>query len=285
MTEKFMGDALPKQENSPTAEDYKSIEAQIGVKREELMQAPTDKMSEIVAEIQALESKKAESFDAAHDEAHRENERMESEKAAQAAAREQERLAAEKAALEAERIGKIDEAITLERSQLSGASPEQLGQIVERIKALESQKNASVESNAETPSTEMGDKLVTFSNEIMWVSHQRPSVVAALEAQGINNPGPKGDASPAEAQKYIDAADKTAREEYLKIENQLNSMDAASQEALAQEFFNRTIGTNLGTLRNAYGVYQKFSGTPFAAKFKELESARLVHEGFAPLSF
>ena len=63
----------------------------------------------------------------------------------------------------------------------------------------------------------------------------------------------------------------------------LEKLDAETQEKIAQDFFDRTSGQNILYIRDAYTVYNKFTGTAFGDKFKELESARLVAAGFTPL--
>jgi hypothetical protein len=124
----------------PTAEQYKEIETHLAAKREELSSAPVDQLPGLVAEIQALETRKSEAFDGAHDEAHIENERIDNEKAAQEKSTQEQAVQAELEAKNVERVAKIDEQIAAERAQLSGASPEQLSEIVARMQLLEAQK-------------------------------------------------------------------------------------------------------------------------------------------------
>lgn len=62
-------------------------------------------------------------------------------------------------------------------------------------------------------------------------------------------------------------------------------LTSQQQEELAQGFFDRVIG-NEGMPKThpqeAYSVYQKLKGTPFAEKFKTLEDRRLKKFGFGP---
>jgi len=60
-------------------------------------------------------------------------------------------------------------------------------------------------------------------------------------------------------------------------------MSAEEQSAVAEKFFNNTIIERADT-RGAYKVYGMLKGTDFAARFKELESERLVSAGYAPLA-
>ncbi len=62
-----------------------------------------------------------------------------------------------------------------------------------------------------------------------------------------------------------------------KLRTLFKSLD---QAALAQEFFDDTIGKRIDNNKAAYMVYGLFKGTEFASKFKELESARLKRAGF-----
>ncbi|MDO8569875.1 MAG: hypothetical protein Q7R89_03860 [bacterium] len=52
------------------------------------------------------------------------------------------------------------------------------------------------------------------------------------------------------------------------------------QRALADDFFENTIGKDFTNNRQAYKVYLELKGTKFAQRFKELESARLKKAGF-----
>lgn len=56
------------------------------------------------------------------------------------------------------------------------------------------------------------------------------------------------------------------------------------QRALAESFFNDTIGQSLDNVKSAYMVYKLLKGTEFANKFKELESARLRKAGYSELN-
>lgn len=67
------------------------------------------------------------------------------------------------------------------------------------------------------------------------------------------------------------------RESIDKLTNLFKSLD---QTALAQEFFDDTIGKRIDNNKAAYMVYGLFKGTEFSSKFKELESARLKRAGF-----
>ncbi|MDB4992450.1 MAG: hypothetical protein JWL75_695 [Parcubacteria group bacterium] len=72
----------------------------------------------------------------------------------------------------------------------------------------------------------------------------------------------------------------------FEIRDQILSLDPSAQEALAQEFFDNTIGS--GTIDTSskmdavLSVYRRIPGA-FHEKFKALESARLQSEGFGPL--
>ncbi len=147
---------------SPSAEEYKEIETTIAAKRAELSTSSVDRMGELVAEIQELETKKADAFDSSHEEASAENSRMDAEQAAFETAHdeahvENERLDAEKSA-QNERVVAIDAEITNERGKLNGATAEDLGAIVQRIKELEAQKTQSPEVTGETTTEEMSDE-------------------------------------------------------------------------------------------------------------------------------
>ena len=143
---------------APSAEEYKEVETQIAAKREQLTKAPIDQLAGLVSEIEALENKKSEGFDAAYNEAHAENDRMDAEKAAaEKAAQKQAERDAEKAQQEAknaERVAKIDEQIAAERAQLNGASPEQLKEIVAKLTALEAQKSAPQDAGQDQENAE-----------------------------------------------------------------------------------------------------------------------------------
>jgi hypothetical protein len=52
------------------------------------------------------------------------------------------------------------------------------------------------------------------------------------------------------------------------------------QGALADDFFENTIGKDFMNNRQAYKVYTELKGTEFAQRFKELESERLKKAGF-----
>ena len=56
------------------------------------------------------------------------------------------------------------------------------------------------------------------------------------------------------------------------------------QAALAQKFFDDTIGRRIDNNKQAYMVYGLLKGTAFANKFKELESARLKRAGYSELT-
>jgi hypothetical protein len=68
------------------------------------------------------------------------------------------------------------------------------------------------------------------------------------------------------------------------IREAFGSMTAEEQSEVAEKFFNETIGKAIMNNRGAYKVYGMLKGTPFANKFKELESDRLTSAGYTPLS-
>ncbi len=171
---------------APRAEKYKEIEATISAKRAELSSSSVDKMGELVAEIQKLETQRAEAFDSAHDEAYAENDRMDAENTAfdtahEEAATENERLDQERAS-ESVRLSKIDEVIVAERAKLSGASVEELGNIVKNIKALEAQKVSAPENavNGQGKEEESKMDLTKLSDEEL--SAERATRVVKIEA-------------------------------------------------------------------------------------------------------
>jgi hypothetical protein len=60
--------------------------------------------------------------------------------------------------------------------------------------------------------------------------------------------------------------------------------DTTNQVALAEEYFDKTIGTSISDNKFAYPVYQALKGTDFARRFAELEDARLKAAGYAGFS-
>ena len=175
----------PIEKKTPNAEEYNGIEAAITAKRAELSTSSIDRMSELVTEIQQLESQKTEAFDSAHDEAHEENNRMDAESVAfdttqEEATVENARLDQEKA-LETERIGKINQDVVAERARLSGASAEELGNIVRNIKALEAQKVSAPENaiNGQGNEEEPEMDLTKLSDEEL--SAERVTRVSKIE--------------------------------------------------------------------------------------------------------
>lgn len=64
----------------------------------------------------------------------------------------------------------------------------------------------------------------------------------------------------------------------------IGSQEPQVQKELAREFFESTIGKDLGQVRSAYEVYMALKGTEFSKTFRELESERLVAAGYSPLT-
>lgn len=58
----------------------------------------------------------------------------------------------------------------------------------------------------------------------------------------------------------------------------------ADQRAIAEHFFNETIGRDIGNNKAAYHVYQYLKGTEFAERFHELEDERLKAAGYQGFS-
>lgn len=59
----------------------------------------------------------------------------------------------------------------------------------------------------------------------------------------------------------------------------VKALSDADQEALAQDYFDKTIGKSISDNKYAYEVYLKLKGTAFARKFHDLEDARLKASG------
>lgn len=130
------------------------IDQAIAEKREALVSAPADKMMEIVNEIKALEEE-GRKFDTQYSEAVAENERMDAESqqafdaAYEEAQQENARVNAKR-----ERVAALDGEIAHERSRLTGASAEELSNIVQRIRELEAMKQDKATPNEDTTSSE-----------------------------------------------------------------------------------------------------------------------------------
>ena len=60
----------------------------------------------------------------------------------------------------------------------------------------------------------------------------------------------------------------------------MDDLNPAEQEALAEEFYNSTIGKHITNNKDAYNVYLNFKGTSFAERFKQLEDKRLKEAGY-----
>ncbi len=69
----------PIEKTAPSADEYKKIEEMIVARRAELPAAPIDRMGELMAEIQQLESQRVEAFGSSHEEGTAENDRMNAE--------------------------------------------------------------------------------------------------------------------------------------------------------------------------------------------------------------
>lgn len=61
----------------------------------------------------------------------------------------------------------------------------------------------------------------------------------------------------------------------------IKGFDTQTQEKLAQNFFDNTIGRNISSTANAYKVYMEFTKCDFQEKFRDLEDARLKRAGYA----
>jgi hypothetical protein len=148
-----MSAELPKQETASaaaqeqsSAAEYSQVEQEIQTKRSELVSAPTEKLASLVAEIQGLENRKNEMFDAAHTEASAENQRIDQEKSE----------AAERAHAEAQ-AGET--AATTERE---ASAAQQLQGVHERL-GISADSSTPETSKAEIPS-EMDTALTTLFN-------------------------------------------------------------------------------------------------------------------------
>lgn len=64
------------------------------------------------------------------------------------------------------------------------------------------------------------------------------------------------------------------------IAETVKALSDADQEALAKDYFDKTIGESISNNSEAYKVYQSLNGTAFANKFKELEHERLIAAGY-----
>jgi hypothetical protein len=64
------------------------------------------------------------------------------------------------------------------------------------------------------------------------------------------------------------------------LQENIAKRSEGDQEALAEEYFKRTIGGDVSKNKFAYPVYQALKGTAFAKKFYELEDERLREDGY-----
>ncbi|MBX9809070.1 hypothetical protein K2X92_01645, partial [Candidatus Gracilibacteria bacterium] len=64
------------------------------------------------------------------------------------------------------------------------------------------------------------------------------------------------------------------------IKSALQKLNTEEQIALADWFFEITIGHHISNNRNAYKVYYVFKGTSFSTRFHELETTRLKNAGY-----
>jgi hypothetical protein len=148
-------------------------------------------MSELVSEIQQLERSKGDAYDAARDEAEAENAQRDEDAFARmhdAAVAENNR--ANEESQEKARVQKIDDSITAERQNLSGASAEDLSGIVQRIQDLERQKTEPTPSaeteTAEEDVAEVNETTETPEKEFSMSEselHERMEEIFALNRQ------------------------------------------------------------------------------------------------------
>lgn len=64
----------------------------------------------------------------------------------------------------------------------------------------------------------------------------------------------------------------------------IGGFDEQTQEKLAEDFFDRTIGQSIANNRGAYQIYMEMPGGAFTKKFHDLEDARLKAAGYAGFS-
>jgi hypothetical protein len=64
------------------------------------------------------------------------------------------------------------------------------------------------------------------------------------------------------------------------LQENIAKLSEGDQQALAEEYFKRTIREDASKNKYAYPVYQALKGTAFAKKFYELEDERLREDGY-----
>jgi hypothetical protein len=129
----YMGtESFNQKKEAPTAEEYLQIEKDISTQQQSLATAEIGDMDSTLEKIDSLEEERVEAYESGRAEAEIENERIDTEKAAQ----------------EAQRQAKIDEEIVTTREQFKAGnlSREKLGELVAQLKALESEKGSAPKS-------------------------------------------------------------------------------------------------------------------------------------------